>query len=105
MVATQLALTVPLAWLELLAELVLLDATELDESELDATELDATELLLLGELTLEATLELLETRLEVVLELLPTMPKGAGWALQVLAEIQLWLFSQPQPLWVVTHRG
>lgn len=34
----------------------------------------------------------------------PTMPKGAGWLVQVLREIQLRLFSQPQPLWVVLHK-
>jgi hypothetical protein len=35
----------------------------------------------------------------------PTMPKGAGWALQVLAEIQLLLFSYPQPELVTAHSG
>lgn len=38
-------------------------------------------------------------------ELPPTMPYGAGWAAQVEAAIQLALFSQPQPLVVVWHKG
>lgn len=34
-----------------------------------------------------------------------TRPNGAGWVLQVLREIQLLLFSYPQPFVVVTHTG
>ena len=35
----------------------------------------------------------------------PTTPYGAGCEAQVLVAIQLVLFSQPQPLWVVPHSG
>ena len=66
------------------------------------------------ELLLDDELELLE--LELLEELLldeelleeeppPTTPYGAGWDSQVLREIQLWLFSQPQPLCVFRHKG
>lgn len=78
-------------------------------------ELLATLLLRLEELLLLILLDedttLLTTELELesgvlLAELpLPSMPKGAGCAAQVLREIQLWLFSQPQPLWVVTQSG
>lgn len=71
----------------------------IDERELGATELGAAELVV-------ATDELLGTTDERELELgaillaeLPTM------LVQVEREIQLLLFSQPQPLWVLTQRG
>jgi len=35
----------------------------------------------------------------------PTTPKGEGWLVQVDAEIQLLLFSYPQPLCVETQTG
>lgn len=35
----------------------------------------------------------------------PTIPQGAGCEAQVEREIQLLLFSYPQPLWVFTHKG
>jgi hypothetical protein len=66
--------------------------------------------------------ELLEERLEEILERIldelseeideldgtqapPVTPKGEGWLVQVAREIQLLLFSYPQPLWVFTHNG
>lgn len=36
---------------------------------------------------------------------LPTTPKGDGWLVQVDVEIQLLLFSYPQPLCVETQTG
>jgi hypothetical protein len=72
-----------------------------------ATELleDATldEMLLTKELLLEIAAALDE--LLGVLEVLPSIPKGEGCDVHVLREIQLALFSQPQPLVVVTHSG
>jgi len=70
----------------------LLLETELLEIELLETELLVFELLLVATddellLELETTDELLDFTLEA-LEL-PTIPNGAGWLLQVLAEIQL----------------
>jgi hypothetical protein len=35
----------------------------------------------------------------------PVTPNGEGWLAQVVLEIQLLLFSYPQPLAVVTHNG
>ncbi len=71
-------------------ELLLEDAPEDDE--LDELELDE--------------LELLEDELELLVEpQLSTTPPPPHWLLQVLAPIQLWLFSQPQPLSWLTHSG
>lgn len=71
-------------------ELLLEDAPEDDE--LDELELDE--------------LELLEDELELLVEpQLFTTPPPPHWLLQVLAPIQLWLFSQPQPLSWFAHRG
>ena len=67
--------------LELLLEL-LLELEELDELELDDEEL-----------VLELELELDEE-----LPQLLTTPPSPHWSSQVVRPIQLWLFSQPQPL-------
>ena len=50
--------------------------------------------------------ELLEL-LEELEEELPaqTTPPLPYWLLQVVSPIQLWLFSQPQPLFWLAHRG
>lgn len=78
------------------------------EDELDDDELLDDELLLEDEL--ELLLDELELLLDDELELLdeelpPTTPYGAGCDSQVLREIQLCWFSQPQPLCVVIHKG
>lgn len=69
----------------LLDELLTDDATLEETFELDARLLTAEDF----ELELNATLELLLFALETLLELAPTIPNGAGCALQVLAAIQL----------------
>jgi hypothetical protein len=83
-----------------LLEALLLDA---------GTELGATLLLLLDAGTeLGATLLLLDagTELGATLEVpLPSSPQGAGWLVQVARATQLFWFSQPQPLAVVTQTG
>jgi hypothetical protein len=49
-------------------------------------------------------LELDEVR--AALEVLQTIPPiFAGWLVQVVLLIQLFEFSQPQPVWVVTQLG
>lgn len=81
------------------AELATEEAILLDE--------DDDERMLLDD-ELITLLVLLTTELEELAtddELSPTMPQGAGCALQVARAIQLWLFSHPQPLLVVTHKG
>jgi len=84
----------------------LLDALLLEAG----TELGATLLLLLDAGTeLGATLLLLldaGTELGATLEVpLPSSPHGAGWLVQVARATQLFWFSQPQPLAVVTQTG
>ena len=68
--------------LELLLLELLLELEELDELELDDEEL------------------LIEIELELDEELpqLLTTPPSPHWSSQVVRPIQLWLFSQPQPL-------
>ena len=68
--------------LELLLLELLLELEELDELELDDEEL-----------VLELELELDEE-----LPQLLTTPPSPHWSSQVVRPIQLWLFSQPQPL-------
>lgn len=91
--------------LEVVATLELLGATELvvateellgaiDERELGATELVVVTDELLGAID--------ERELEPGATLLAEPPTTL---IQVEREIQLLLFSQPQPLWVVTHKG
>lgn len=98
--------------LDVVATLELLGAT--DERELGAIELVvATEELLgateereLGATELVvATDELLGTTDERELELGAMLEDPPTTLIQVEREIQLLLFSQPQPLWVLTHRG
>ena len=84
----------------------LLDALLLDAG----TELGATLLLLLDAGTeLGATLLLLldaGAELGATLDVaLPSIPQGAGWLVQVERPTQLFWFSQPQPLVVVTQTG
>jgi hypothetical protein len=84
----------------------LLDALLLDAG----TELGATLLLLLDAGTeLGATLLLLldaGAELGATLDVaLPSIPQGAGWLVQVERPTQLFWFSQPQPLAVVTQTG
>lgn len=78
--------------LELVAILELLGA--IDERELGVTELVVATDELLGVID--------ERELEPGAILLDDSPTTL---IQVEREIQLLLFSQPQPLWVVTHRG
>lgn len=47
----------------------------------------------------------LELKDELDTPQLLTMPNGEGWLVQVDVEMQLLLFSYPQPLWVLTHTG
>ena len=83
--------------------------------------LDATDDLLdfIAELMTELAIELrIELATELAIELgadelateelamhADTIPNGAGWLLQVLRAIQLFWFSQPQPLCVMTQVG
>ena len=99
MATTQLALTLPVPWLTLLAEVATLELAIL---ELTRLELATDDELLLELIALDGVLD---ATLEGADEAAPTIPNGAGWLVQVRAEIQLLLFSQPQPLWVVTHSG
>lgn len=69
-----------------------------------ATELEDELLTVTLELLLATGAELLEAGAELLL-LPPTMPKGEGCELQVLAEIQLRLPSHPHPSCVVAHSG
>lgn len=62
-----------------------------DEDDEDVVELDELELLLEEELELDE----LELLLDDVPQKTPPLPH---WSLQVFSPIQLWLFSQPQPL-------
>jgi hypothetical protein len=75
----------------------------------ELTELEERELLLddLLEAMLERTLEEPNEELDALdcTQALPVIPNGDGWLVQVAREIQLLLFSYPQPLCVVTHRG
>lgn len=76
--------------------MVLPELEELLELELPEDELlDELELLELDELEL----------LDVEPPQLFTTPPLPDWLLQVLAPIQLWLFSQPQPLFWLLHTG
>lgn len=62
-----------------------------DEDDEDVVELDELELLLEEELELD--------ELELLLDDVPqTTPPSPHWPLQVFSPMQLWLFSQPQPL-------
>jgi hypothetical protein len=99
--------------LDELAELRMLeDELGTLEAELGMLELERTDELL-GMLELERELGITEDdelgRLEPgILEELPqpaVNPKGEGWLAQVVLEIQLLLFSYPQPLVVVTQTG
>ena len=68
-------------------------------------ELLEDELELLDELVLDdELLEELELD-EEPLQLLIMPPLPPFWLLQVFRPIQLWLFSQPQPLFEFSHRG
>ncbi len=78
-----------------LEELLLL---ELEELLLELEELLLEELL---ELLLEELLEL-EEELELQLEITPPLPL---WLSQVVRPIQLWLFSQPQPVSWLSQSG
>jgi len=97
--------------LDELAELGMLEDERTDEL-LGMLELERTDELL-GMLELERELGITEDdelgRLEPgILEELPqpaVNPKGEGWLAQVVLEIQLLLFSYPQPLVVVTQTG
>lgn len=77
---------------------ITLDTEELEITLDDTDELRGTEL----ELT---TLELDETGIEDATELTPPDDEPPTTFTQVERAIQLLLFSQPQPLWVVTHNG
>jgi hypothetical protein len=77
--------------LEVVAILELLGA--IDERELGATELVVATEELLG------AIDDRELELGAILDEPPTI------FIQVERAIQLLLFSQPQPLWVVTHKG
>lgn len=63
------------------------------------------------ELLEDELLELLEELEEELLDELEvelpeqTTPPLPYWLLQVVSPIQLWLFSQPQPLLWLAHRG
>lgn len=83
---------------DLLDETALL--TRLDD-ELRA-ELDE---LLAGELLAGKLLAIELLTIELVVPHVPVTPKGEGWLVQVLVDIQLFWFSQPQPLCVETHTG
>jgi len=63
--------------------------------------------MLLDELNTLDELERIELELndELDNEQPPMTPKGDGWVVQVEVEIQLLLFSYPQPLWVEVHTG
>lgn len=83
----------------LLDELILLD-DRIDEL------LEET-ILLLDELNRLDELERIELELSDELDKAhpPTTPNGDGWLVQVEVEMQLLLFSYPQPLWVETQTG
>ena len=95
--------------LDELTELGVLERDELIEELIELGVLERDELIEeLIELGVLERDELIELGTEDALDEIPhapVTPKGEGWLVQVAGEIQLRLFSYPQPLVVVTHRG
>lgn len=68
-----------------------------EDDEDEVLELDELELLLEEELELD--------ELELLDDVPQTTPPSPHWPLQVFSPIQLWLFSQPQPLVWLSQSG